>query len=413
MLAKLTAPYKGLSREIWYLALITLVNRAGAMVVPFLSLYLTKYMGYGLTEVGWVMTSFGVGSVVGVWLGGKLTDKIGFYRVLVLSLSLAGIVLFCLQYLQSFWGLCIGVFLLTLVADGFRPAVYIAISAYSKPENRTRSITLIRLAINLGFSVGPALGGFLIANVSYAGLFWVDGITCFLAALLLIRLLRYKTASKKPEPSLNEQLKSPYSDLPYLLFIAVMFLIGFTFLQYFATIPLFYNSKIGLNEQHIGWLLSLNGLLIFFLEMPLMSYYERKKTKVVKVMLMGLFFLAMSFLVLNTYSIVSVAVIGMVFMTFGEMLSFPFSNTFALSRSKRGQQGAYMALYSMSFSFAHILGPNIGFHLTAKYGFHVTWYVMAGLVLLSGILLLILHKILNKPKALPITPNILLNLKGE
>jgi len=103
MFEKLTKPYKGLSREIWYLALITLVNRAGAMVIPFLSLYLTKYMGYGLTEVGWVMTSFGFGSVAGVWLGGKLTDKIGFYRVLVLSLFLAGIVLFSLQYLHSFW----------------------------------------------------------------------------------------------------------------------------------------------------------------------------------------------------------------------------------------------------------------------------------------------------------------------
>lgn len=413
MLKKLTDPYKGLSREIWYLALITLVNRAGAMVVPFLSLYLTKHMGYGLTEVGWVMTSFGFGSVAGVWLGGKMSDKIGFYRVLVLSLMLAGIVLFCLQFLNTFWVLCGGVFLLTLVADGFRPAVYLAISAYSKPENRTRSITLIRLAINLGFSVGPALGGFLIANVSYAGLFWVDGITCFLASFLLIKLLRYKEASKKPKPSLNQQLNSPYTDWVYLLFIAAMFLIGFAFLQYFATIPLFYNSKIGLDEQHIGWLLSLNGLLIFFLEMPLMSFFERKKTKAIKVMLLGLFFLAMSFLVLNTYSLVSVAIIGMVFMTFGEMLSFPFSNTFALSRSKRGQQGAYMALYSMSFSFAHILGPNIGFHLTANYGFYITWYVMAGVVILSGILLLILYKILNKSKALSITPDILLNLKGD
>ncbi len=400
MLAKFTAPYKGLSKEIWYLALITLVNRAGAMVVPFLSLYLTKYMDYSLTQVGWVMTSFGVGSVFGVWIGGKLTDKIGFYRVMVLSLSFAGLVLISLQFLHTFWLLCGGVFLLTFVADGFRPAIYVAIDAYSKPENKTRSVTLIRLAINLGFSVGPALGGFLIANLSYAGLFWVDGITCILATILMVRLLRYKTAGKKPEEVLIKNLKSPYTDGPYLLFIFSMFLIGFTFLQYFSTIPLFYNQKIGLDEQHIGWLLALNGLLIFALEMPLVSYFDCKKTKAIKVMIQGLILLAVSFIVLNTIDLVGVAIMGMLFMTFGEMLAFPFSNTFAMNRSKLGQQGAYMALYSMSFSFAHILGPNIGLQLTAHYGYYVTWSVMAGLIVLSGMCLLLLNKILKKQNKL-------------
>lgn len=124
MLKKLTQPYKGLSKEIWYLALITLVNRAGAMVIPFLSLYLTKHMGYSMGQVGWVMTSFGLGFVVGVWLGGKLTDKIGYYKVMVMSLFAAGLVLISLQFLNSFWLLCVGVFMLTLVADGFRPAIY-------------------------------------------------------------------------------------------------------------------------------------------------------------------------------------------------------------------------------------------------------------------------------------------------
>ena len=59
--------------------------------------------------------------------------------------------------------------------------MFVALSAYSKPENKTRSVTLIRLAINLGFSAGPALGGLIITSLSYRGLFWVDGITCILA----------------------------------------------------------------------------------------------------------------------------------------------------------------------------------------------------------------------------------------
>ena len=51
--------FGGLSREVWLLAFITFVNRAGSMVVPFLSLYLTKDMGLTKGEVGWIMSSFG------------------------------------------------------------------------------------------------------------------------------------------------------------------------------------------------------------------------------------------------------------------------------------------------------------------------------------------------------------------
>jgi len=312
--------------------------------------------------------------------------------VMVLSLFFAGLVLISLQYLDTFWWLCAGVFLLTFVADGFRPAIYVSINTYSKPENRTRSVTLIRLAINLGFSAGPAIGGFLIANVSYSGLFWVDGITCIAAAFLLMLLLRPKRSEEKEEVKEVENLKSPYKDVPYLLFIAAMFLIGFTFLQYFSTMPLFYNEILHLDEQRIGWLMALNGFLIFLLEMPIVAYFERKKSKAIRVMLQGLLFLALSFLVLNTFNWIGIAILGMIFMTYGEMLAFPFSNTFAMERSKRGKQGAYMALYSMSFSFAHILGPNVGLHLTANYGYQITWYVMAFLIVLSGVLLYWMHK---------------------
>ena len=52
------------------------------------------------------------------------------------------------------------IFSYALTADIFRPANSTAIAEYSS-ENRTRSVSLIRLAINLGFSVGPAIGGFV------------------------------------------------------------------------------------------------------------------------------------------------------------------------------------------------------------------------------------------------------------
>ena len=396
MLTKIISPYKGLSKEVWFLALTTLINRAGAMVIPFLSLYLTKYLGFTLGQVGWIMTFYGFGSVIGVYFGGKLTDKIGYYKVMYVSLILTGIAFLALQYIYSFYALCAGVFILTLVADAFRPAIWVALADYSKEENRTRSVTLIRLAINLGFSLGPAIGGLIIANISYQGLFWVDGISCIIAALFILKYLSQKQSSeKKNEENIKSKL-SPFRDKQYMVFWFAMFLIGFTFMQYFSTLPLFYNQNMKMDEQQIGLLLAMNGLLIFLMEMPIVHNLEKSKIEGLKIVVFGTFLLGISFLVLNFTTWIGIVVIGMIFMTFGEMLGFPFSNSYALDRSQRGNQGEYMAMYSMSFSFAHILGPNIGMHLSDKYGFAFTWYLMAFLLLVACFLLIWLNRLVKR-----------------
>jgi len=103
LINNILTPYKGLSLHIWYLALITLVNRAGAMVIPFLSLYLTKHLGLSLSQVGWIMSAFGLGSALGTFVGGKLTDQIGFFKVMFSSLFLTGFLFIGLQYLHTFW----------------------------------------------------------------------------------------------------------------------------------------------------------------------------------------------------------------------------------------------------------------------------------------------------------------------
>ena len=390
--------FGGLRKEIWLLSLITLINRAGTMVIPFLSLYLTKSHGFSLEEVGWILTFFGLGSVTGSWLGGKLTDKIGHYKTMVLSLLLSAVLFVLLQFPDSFWSICIGIFLVMTVADIFRPAVFVAISAYSKPQNRTRSITLIRLAINLGFSAGPAIGGIIIETGGYSGLFWVDGITCFLAGILLLKLLHPKKAKTETE-DIIVNAKSAISDKPYLLFIAAMILFGFIFIQYFSTMPLFYSDYHRLNEMEIGLLLGLNGLMIFLFEMPLIKFMENRRHTAIGYVIFGTLLTGLSFLVINLTGWVGVLVVGMLLATLGEMIGFPFSNSFALNRSDGKKRGSYMALYSISFSVSHIFGHNSGMQLIDNFGFQFTWYTMLGLAVLACILLLILQGILKKETA--------------
>jgi predicted MFS family arabinose efflux permease len=383
--------FNGLSKEVWWLALITFINRSGTMVIPFLSLYLTDDLEFTFTDVSWIMSAFGFGSVAGTWIGGKLTDSIGYYKVMVRSLLSTGFLFIALQFLNTFTSICIGIFLVMVVADTFRPAMFVAMSVYSKPENKTRSVTLIRLAINLGFSAGPAIGGLIITAFGYGGLFWLDGITCILATLLLIKVLNPRVA-KPVDDIVVENPVSVYKDKPFWIFFIAMFIFGVIFLQYFSTIPLYYKDVHFLNEFEIGLLLGLNGLFIFILEMPLIKWLEQSSFTKIGLMLFGLVLTAISFYVLNLTSWMGILVIGMLFMTVGEMIAFPFSNAFAMDRAKKGNQGEYLSMYVMSFSIAHIFGHNIGLRLIDNLGYNNTWYIMVGLGFIGVLLLMYLKR---------------------
>ena len=384
--------FKGLSKEVWWLALITLINRAGTMVIPFLSLYLINDVGLTLENVGIVMSCFGAGSLIGSWLGGTLTDKFGYYKVMLFSLFSSGVLFVALQFLHTYESICAGIFILMIVADCFRPAAFVALIAYSKPENKTRSVTLIRLAINLGFSAGPAVGGIIITSLGYVGLFWVDGLTCILASILLLVVLNPKKA-RVMDSSKNENPKSAYGDGYYWVFVAAMILFGFCFVQYFSTVPIYYSNIYELSEFKIGLLLAMNGFLIFAFEMPLIKYLEKLNYSKTNYVIFGLALVGLSFILFNLFSWAGILVIGMLLMTLGEMIAFPFSNAIAMERSKRGNQGEYMALYSIAFSNSHIFAHNYGMHSIANNGYTFTWNVITVISVLGILLLLLLKRI--------------------
>ncbi|MDP3946749.1 MAG: MFS transporter [Lutibacter sp.] len=400
--------FSGLSKEVWWLALITFINRAGTMVIPFLSLYLTEDMNLTLSEVGWIMTCFGLGSLLGSYLGGKLSDKFGFYSVMFFSLLITGLMFIALQFVHTFLGFAIGIFITMVFADAFRPAMFVSLKAYSKPENQTRSLTLIRLAINLGFSFGPFFGGLIIALISYSGLFWVDGITCIAAIVVMKVVLKEKKVRvDKSNIVIDKEnnITSVYKDQPYWLFLLIIFLMGLVFMQLFTTMPLFYKEVHGMTEFQIGLLMSLNGFLIFLFEMPLIHYIEKKLLDRLKIITWSLGLLAMSYAILNATSWSGILIVSMLLITLGEMLAFPFTNNFAMNRAPSGNEGRYLALYSMAFSCAHIFSAKTGMEVIARFGFIANWFLMGTLGLLAVLLMLWLRKILESEREMAMAIN--------
>lgn len=390
--------FRGFSREIWILTLITFINRAGTMVLPFLSKYLKEDLGFSYSQVGWILVSFGCGSMVGSWLGGKLSDKIGFYRIMIFSLLVSGLGFFVLQSITNYYGLLLAIFLIMAVADMFRPAMFVSLGAYAKPENRTRALTLVRLAINLGFAAGPAMAGLLIMNVGYKGLFWVDGTSCILAISIFWWQVKEKKKSKYTDKEHPGEIltHSVFKDKPFWIFLSGTLITGILFFQLFTTLPLYHKEQFGLIEFQSGLLLTLNGILVFFLEMPIVTYIEKHKLNKLKIITYGCLAMGISMYVLLINNWAGILIIMMLFMTFAEMFVFPFSNSFAMSRAPKGHEGRYMAIFTMSYSLAHILSAKTGLEIIDRFSYQSNWLFMGTLGIIGTLLFLWVIQLVKK-----------------
>jgi predicted MFS family arabinose efflux permease len=357
------------------------------MVLPFLSLYTTQELKFTMVQAGIVTSFFGFGSLVGSWVGGKLTVKIGEFKTQFWSLFLSGFAYFILIFIRDFNTFCLGIFIAAFIADIFRPAMMTAVGTYSKPENRARAMSLIRLAINLGFSGGMLFGGFIAVRVGYHWLLIIEGATCIAAGIFFFFMLPNRDAAiKEAKKSLNKiNVKSPYKDGVFLMFVFLLLLGSIAFMQLFTTIPLFFKDHLFLLEDEIGLIMFVNGFLLFAFEMPVVYKLENWSNKL-GLTALGTLLISFSFLVFNICGwYVSIAVISIILITIGEMISFPFSSALVLDRTNEHNRGDYMGLYASTFSLSFIIAPFIGTWVAEYYGFTALWYLAGGLSLVSAL----------------------------
>lgn len=383
--------YQGLPAAIWLLAGVMLINRSGAMVLPFMTLYLTESLHFGLQEAGYILSLYGMGALAGNYAGGWLINRIGYFHLQVGSLVLAALGLWGLAFLESFWALGLGVMGLSLVADAFRPANLVAITVCSPREVRARAFALNRLAINLGFSLGPVLGG-LLASHNFKWLFWLDGATCLLAALFLYWFLPVSARKARPEaesPVLASR-RGIGQDGVFWAFVLLLVIFATCFFQMFATLPLFLKSVYRFQEWEVGLVLALNGFLIVLLEMVLIYWVQR--FPLLRVIAIGTALTGLGLLWLNLGQGYAYA-LGMVFfITIGEMITMPLMSTFAMNRAQAHNRGVYSGWFTMGYSLAHVIAPNIGMWLIEQASFSALWYTTAALCGLAALGFWILEK---------------------
>lgn len=400
--------YAGLSRKMWLLSLVMLINRSGTMVLAFMTLY-CHHIGYTMQQGGWVVAIYGIGSLSGAFAGGKISDRFGFYYTQFLSLLCGGILFIVLGQMQSYAAICICTFFLSMVNEAFRPANATAIAYYSSPQNRTQSFSLVRLAINLGWGIGSGLGG-LLASINYHLLFWVDGCTNILAAFLLLAILPKITLAQQKQLQESKQKKSgivgaasPYNDKPFLVFLGLQVLFATCFFQLFTTVPLYFKENLQLNEFLIGVVMGMNGFLIALVEMVIVFKLEGRKPYLI-LMSYGTLIMAFSFLLLNipfAHGFI-IALVFMFFITVSEMMAMPFMNSYYIGRSTEGNRGQYAALYTMAWSLAQVIGSSSGTQVVQTSGFFNLWCVVAAISFIGAAGYRYLYK-QNVNKHLPAT----------
>lgn len=367
-----------LPRRVWVISVAALINRLGTMALPFMTLYLTSGLGWPAPRAAAVLGLYGAVSLVAGPFAGRLSDRFGAARVMQVSLAASAVLTLLFPLARSLPAVAALTVVWSMFTEAFRPANMTAITESVDAEHRKQAYALHRAAINVGMSVGPAAGGFL-ATISYSWLWWADGATSLLAALLLWRGLgempKISSAAAEQGPS-----SRALSDPRMLAFVAAMIPLAIVFFQHESALPLDLTRRIGASPKFYGLLFTVNTLLIVATEIPLNHATEAWSHA--RALAVGALLFAFGF---GGYGLASGAwgaVAATVVWTFGEMTLMPGASNYVAAIAPERRRGEYMGIYIMSYNVGFMLGPWLGVLALERWGPSALWglsFALAGL----------------------------------
>lgn len=374
--------YLNLPRTVHVLCLGILINRAGTLLVPFLTLYLQSRLGLGIETATRVMGAYGAGALVAAVAGGHLADHYGRKRVMVGSLAGGAAILSVFPLLHSSWQVAAGLFTFAMVGEMYRPATQAMIADLVEPARRPAAYALLYVAVNLGFAIAPVIGG-LLAATSFRWLCWVDALTNGAYALLLAVMVREtrpvgdgaRATDGHASPAaervgLGAALRVIARDGTMLAFCAGIVLVGLSFMQIASTFPL-YLGQLGIGAKQYGRIIAVNGLMITLLQLPfaaLVSRWRRDLVMVASGVVLGVGFYLNAF-ARTPWQFTAVVVVW----TLGEMLNAVFAPTIVSELAPPAMRGRYMGVFTMCFSSAAMFGAPLGGLVLARGGGQALW----------------------------------------
>ena len=354
----LFASLRALPRPAWVLFFGTFLNKFGAFVVPFLTLYLTR-QGYTFTEAGIAVGAYGVGGLFASLLGGHLADELGRRQTIALSMFTGAAAMMLLSQAHHLALIIVLTALAGLTNEFFRPASSALLTDLVPAAQRVTAFATLRMAFNAGFAFGPAMAGFL-AVYGYFWLFAGDAATSVLFGLVALFAL--------PAGALNAPAYAHWSEVWTVLrgdrklhqMLAANFAIGLVFFQLSSTFGI-YVTQLGFSTATYGVLVSLNGALVVLVELPLTTITRRFPAR--RVMALGYLVIGAGFSLNYFAHTVPALAACMILFTLGEMITMPMASAYIANLAPAHMRGRYLGVSALTWSVALIVAPGLGMKL--------------------------------------------------
>jgi MFS family permease len=349
---------RALPRAAWILFFGTFLNKFGAFVVPFLTIYLTR-RGFTLAATGFALGAYGAGMLAASLLGGYLTDRIGRRNTIVLSMFSSAVAMLLLSQAQSAWALIALTGLAGLTGELYRPGSSALLADLVPEGQRVTAFSAYRWAFNAGWAFGPATAG-LLAKHGFFWLFAGDALTSAAFGVVAWVALPHGVRAAREETGWSEALRSLRHDYKFQQVLGSSFAIAMVFFQMFSTFGLAVTS-FGLSSSTYGLILSLNGILIVLCELPMTTITRRFPAR--RVMAVGYGLIGLGFALNGLAHSANGFRLCIAVFTLGEMIAMPVSSAYVADLCPPKMRGRYMGAFGLTWALGLTVAPSIGLRL--------------------------------------------------
>ncbi len=380
--AGLRGTLRSLPPAAWILFAGTFINRFGSFVLTFLVLYVIR-QGFSAAQAGAAAGAYGLGALFASAAGGYLADRLGRRTAIAISMFSAGATMLGLSAAKELWAIIVLAALAGLTAELYRPATGALLADLVPPAQRVTAFALYRLAINAGFAFGPATAGFL-ADRSFFYIFLGDALTSVVFGVIALAALPEGVRVRAAEERRGETFRAIASDPLFLRFLVASLAIAFVYFQSTSTFALHVRAA-GLSNVVYGALVSLNGLIIVFLELPLTAVTQRLSPR--PMIALGMLLIGVGYGLTGAAFTVPALAATVLIWTLGEITGAPVASAYVANIAPRHLRGRYQGAWGLTWGAALILAPALG---TRLFAWNPTglWIICAALGVAAALLVL-------------------------
>ena len=358
----------------------------GALIFPFLTLYITRKFGVGMTQVGVIFGLFSVSSVIGSMISGALTDHLGRKQMLIAGLLISALTSLFMGLAPSFNFFLGGAAIAGLFSNIGGPAQQAMVADLLPERQRIQGFGLLRVVANLAVTIGPAIGG-LLATRSYLILFISDAVfSTITAAIVCVAIKETRPASRAdaPEQTVGQTFRGygkVLRDTTFILFIGASILMVSVYMQMNSTLAVYLRDTHGVPARGFGYLLSLNAAMVVLFQFPVTRRIA--KYRPLRLMAAGSLLYAIGFGMYGFVSTYALFIAAMVIITVGELLTSPTGQALVARFAPEDMRGRYMAVFGFSWVIPSAVGPLLAGLVMDNADPRWVWYA-AGLIGLAA-----------------------------